>query len=298
MTDRTDHRREAERLLTGPEDGERACLAAAQVHALLAIHDTLTDLKPKPVTVTHPWQNPLTVTHPWPSTLPGVAADRYATNEAKQREDEPDPLDETDHRDRLDREGYIIRRKGHECLAWPEFLGFHDSDAGEPLSSINYTAGPLTLAPDPLDENDHRDRLDGYGRIVRRKGHERWAWLEHPKFNGGREGWAWLEFPRSNSEHAGWSLSRINSSDGPLTFAPEEDPASEEAEQQGAPEPDPLDETDHRDRIDADGDRITRRGEGHWHHWDVNCACVGSSPAPLVYFDGVCGPLTFAPEAA
>ena len=102
MTDRTDHRAEAERLLAGadiwavqagglsPKAGERACLAYAAVHALLAIHDTLTDLKPEPATVTHPWQNPLTVTHPWPpwpSTLPDVtAADRYAANEAKQRE--------------------------------------------------------------------------------------------------------------------------------------------------------------------------------------------------------------------
>ena len=34
----------------------------------------------------HPWQNPLTVTHPWPpwSSTP---TDRYAANEAKQRED-------------------------------------------------------------------------------------------------------------------------------------------------------------------------------------------------------------------
>lgn len=64
----TDHRREAERMLAdarewarqagelSPKASERACLAHAQVHALLAIHDTLT------------------------------AADRYAANEAKQRE--------------------------------------------------------------------------------------------------------------------------------------------------------------------------------------------------------------------
>ena len=64
----TNHRDEAERLLadadywssrTGdlsPRASERACLAYAAVHALLAIHDTLT------------------------------AADRYAANEAKQRE--------------------------------------------------------------------------------------------------------------------------------------------------------------------------------------------------------------------
>ena len=68
MTDRTDHRAEAEWLLAdarewarqagdlSPRASERACLAYAAVHALLAIHDTLT------------------------------AADRYAANEAKQRE--------------------------------------------------------------------------------------------------------------------------------------------------------------------------------------------------------------------
>ena len=68
MTDRTDHRAAAERLLAdadewtaqagelSPKASERACLAHAAVHALLAIHDTLT------------------------------AADRYAANEAKQRE--------------------------------------------------------------------------------------------------------------------------------------------------------------------------------------------------------------------
>lgn len=68
MTDRTDHYAAAELMLDdanvwaaqagelSPEASERACLAHAQVHALLAIHDTLT------------------------------AADRYAANEAKQRE--------------------------------------------------------------------------------------------------------------------------------------------------------------------------------------------------------------------
>ena len=67
MTDHTDHHREAERMLAdanewaaqagelSPKARERACLAYAQVHALLAIHDTLT------------------------------SADRYAANEAKQR---------------------------------------------------------------------------------------------------------------------------------------------------------------------------------------------------------------------
>lgn len=57
MTDRTDHRASAERMLAYadgwaaqadepmPEVGERACLAYATVHALLAIHDALTARK-------------------------------------------------------------------------------------------------------------------------------------------------------------------------------------------------------------------------------------------------------------
>ena len=93
MTDRTDHRAAAERMLAdanewaaqagelSPKASERACLAYAQVHALLAIHDTLTDLKPEPAT--YPW--PMTgLTHTRGAQWD--AADRYAANEAKQRE--------------------------------------------------------------------------------------------------------------------------------------------------------------------------------------------------------------------
>lgn len=53
----TDHRAEAERMLTyAKQTGELTSVAFAAVHAMLAIHDTLT------------------------------VADRYATNEAKQRD--------------------------------------------------------------------------------------------------------------------------------------------------------------------------------------------------------------------
>lgn len=213
---------------------------------------------------------------------------------------EPDPLDEDNHGDRLLADGRRLVRsfRGHwhtlqadcrlNCGSAP--------DLGPRLTLARWDRcyGPLTLAPepDPLDEADHRDRVDKHGDIVRRKGHERWGW---PGYPGSYDG------------NVGWSLSIINASDGPLTFAPDAaqetssttTSADEGAEtQESEAEPDPLDENDHRDRLDADGDRLIRRGVHHWHHWDVKCACVGSSPSPLTYFDETCGPLTFAPDDA
>ena len=71
----------------------------------------------------------------------------------------------------------------------------------------------------------------------------------------------------------------------------------DEAEQrEDAPEPDPLDEDDHRDR-QTGGVRIVRRGHCCWHpdpgpHHDPPCGC------DLDYWDGQFGsPLTFAPDA-
>lgn len=179
------HRAEAERLLIDadewgkqaeeptPEAGELSCLAFAAVHALLAIHDTLAALKPKPVA------------YPWPSTLPGVdAADRYAANEARQRaeaslsvtpstdatvsDSEPDPLDEDDHRDRVDSDGDIWVRNPSGC--WHP-SGFKCSGCRWSLSSLSDAYGPLTFAPEPLlcgecgheiDSHPHGDDYEGY----------------------------------------------------------------------------------------------------------------------------------------
>lgn len=133
MTDPTDHRAAAERLLNdanewaaqagelSPEASEMTCLAYAQIHAMLAIHDALTAAGPAP--------NPPTATHPWPMTglthtrgAQWDAADRYALNEERQRAAEPDPLDE---------EPLPCRECGHEIDSHPheyEFEGYCECD--------------------------------------------------------------------------------------------------------------------------------------------------------------------------
>lgn len=134
-----DHRAEAERMLAdarewarqagelSPKASERACLAYAAVHALLAIHDTLT------------------------------AADRYVANEAKQREAEPDPLDENDHRDRINKYGERLVRsfRGHwhtsqyDCR---EVCRFETDATSFTLDSWDIYSSPLTFAsPAPQD---------------------------------------------------------------------------------------------------------------------------------------------------
>ena len=164
MTDRPRpyHRAEAERLLDYadewaaqagepmPEAGELSCLAYAAVHALLAIHDTLT------------------------------AADRYAANEAKQREEaEPDPLDEDDHRDRIDADGDIWQRVHEGCWMEPgfppvsrqngksQFIVSHGLAECLPLAAL---PGPLAFAPDadgapsvtaPVADGPGGDAVDG-----------------------------------------------------------------------------------------------------------------------------------------
>ena len=72
--------------------------------------------------------------------------------------------------------------------------------------------------------------------------------------------------------------------------------AAREAEQREAAEPDPLDESDHRDRFDCDGDRIVRHGERHWHYWDTPCACHPGSLLKSLRDFTLFGPLTFAPD--
>ena len=165
MTDHhTDHRYEAERMLADadawasvageliPEASELSCLNRAQLHALLAIHDTLT------------------------------AADSYFANEERQREvgadpldglklkpevldaldrltkcapaPKPDPLDEDDHSDRQAGDRRIVRHgRGH----WhtPATSGtWCDADCTE--MSLRHWArvyGPLTFAPEPPPED-------------------------------------------------------------------------------------------------------------------------------------------------
>lgn len=62
-----------------------------------------------------------------------------------------------------------------------------------------------------------------------------------------------------------------------------------------APTADPLDESDHRDRIDGDGFRITRHGNKHWHTKTTTCYghCEDNS---LANWNAACGPLRFADE--
>ena len=193
MTDRTDHRAEAERLLADanewgrqaeeptPEVGELACLAYAAVHALLAIHDTLT------------------------------AADRYAANEERQREEaEPDPLDEDDHRDRLTRNGNRLRRWGTKCWHIKRPAGHGSSACGATLDDWDDQDGPLTFAPDaepdPLNEDDHRDRLTPDGTEWRRTIAGCW----HPTIGNVQ-----------SRRRCHWNLAYVQSLRGPLAFAPD-----------------------------------------------------------------------------
>ena len=91
-------------------------------------------------------------------TLGNAAADaltdRYAANEARQREEaaEPDPLDEADHRDRILIDGGRIVRNGQCHWHTPLFGPANWCDGsycGSPsLADWNRRLGPLTFAPD------------------------------------------------------------------------------------------------------------------------------------------------------
>ena len=131
MTDHIDHYAEAEGWLHSEGHAYWPQHALATVHALLAIHDTLT------------------------------AADRYAANEAKQREAGPDPLD----------------------------------------SSRDYDEHERAAEPDPLDEGDHRDRQDADGDRISRRANGLWSYGYEPGL---------------------FTLARANELYSPLAFAPDE----------------------------------------------------------------------------
>lgn len=69
-------------------------------------------------------------------------------------------------------------------------------------------------------------------------------------------------------------------------------------QREDAPEPDPLDENDHRDRIDGDGRRWGRMDGGCWHHEGKYPHAFGRCSWTLQQLQGAYGLLTFAPEAA
>ena len=152
------------------------------------------------------------------------------------------------------------------------------------LSAIlDHLEAQQTVA-DPLDESNHDDRIDRYG--------ERWVWCDgcngfRPYFHGMHE------------SGCGFTAAGLDEHYGPLTFAPCQSAttAGSDTSQESATVADPLDEDNHADRIDRDGDRwvwcdrcdgfrLGARHEVHksgygWSAYGVNEAC---------------GPLTFAPR--
>ena len=65
-----------------------------------------------------------------------------------------------------------------------------------------------------------------------------------------------------------------------------------------APEPDPLDEDNHQDRLDRDGVRLNRVSPHHWHPASTGKLCgLGCKGLTLLNWDSSYGPLTFAPDA-
>ena len=148
--------------------------------------------------------------------LDDAAAGRTEHLEAQQAEPEPDPLDESNHTDRIDRRGVLwiwcnecdgLRIDGHEG---------HRSGYGWSAFWIDKVRGPLTLAPRPEDGDEPEpgprcdankaDRIDRYGA--------RWVWCD------GCDG---LRMGVNHGMHKsgyGWSASWLDEVYGPLTFAP------------------------------------------------------------------------------
>ena len=130
------------------------------------------------------------------------------------------------------------------------------------------------LEADPLDEDNHTDRIDRDG--------SRWVWCD--ECNGFR-----LDIHHgAHMSGYGVDAAGIDEHYGPLAFAPR--PAAPQ------PKPDPLDEDNHTHRIDRHGDRwvwcddcngFTMDGHGmHESSWSA------------VEIDKAYGPLTFTPQPA
>lgn len=86
--------------------------------------------------------------------------DRYAANEARQREEAaPDPLDEDDHRDRIDRVGVRFTRRESGTWCTSEF----PCGSGFTLAELQDACGPLTFAPDasPAPQDAAQDAAEG-----------------------------------------------------------------------------------------------------------------------------------------
>ena len=122
---------------------------------------------------------------------------------------EPDPRDEDNHADRYDRGGERwvwcdgcdgFRMNGH---------GPHKPGDGWLAVELDKTYGPLTFAPrpaepDPLDEDNHADRVDRYGT--------RWVWCD-------RCGGFRMDGHAVHEPSYGRSAFWIDEIHGPVTFA-------------------------------------------------------------------------------
>lgn len=220
----TNHRYEAERLLNdadewgqqaeepSPEAGELICLAYSVAHALLAICDALTAADPAPT-------NPLTETHPWPmtglththGTLWG-AGDGYALNEAKQREGQMEDAWQSRDWETVERLQAEEREEAEPDTPSGRAFTARDKGAMDAVrAKINALSEwlpamekALTPEPDPLDEDDHRDRADRDGDI--------WRWMH--------EG-CWYEPGFPPVSHGPAECLQLVALPGPLAFAPE-----------------------------------------------------------------------------
>ena len=142
--------------------------------------------------------------------------------------------------------GYFVPDHSADSMPWRMHEGFEFAFRST-SDLVSWTVGNVTpgltvrAVAEPLDESDHRDRIDSDG--------DRWQWkTEALKSFPGHH---WTSPEQNRGTHR---LAEIVG----VTFAPE-------------PEPDPLDESDHRDRIIRDDNidcgpyGITRRQDGLWY---------------------------------